>query len=210
MALGDIGSYEGYGFRIGASSGAMAAGLVANSPVFSFRNPTPAAGTAGSRRLRILQVTINAAVGATAFTAGAGNFAMLVARAFTAKDTGGTDISPAAASNTNKLRTSQNTSILAGASPGSIVIASTGALTAGTRTLDANPVGNINFGAPATAGSIMVADIPIYNDWTSIYGIPLVLAGQEGFVIQATVPATGVWQFGVNVLWAEVDGGQSG
>jgi|SRR5579872_1604710 len=209
MAVGDIGSYEGYGFRLGQSSGVMAAGLAANSPVFSFRNPTPAAGSAGSRRLRILQVTVNAAVGATGFTAGAGQFAMLVARNFTAADTGGSDITPAANSLSNALRTKQNPSILAG-STGSIRIASTAALTAGTRTLDSNPVGNINFGAPATAGSLMVADIPIYNDWTSIYGIPLVLAGQEGFVIQASVPAVGVWQFGVNVLWAELDGGQLG
>ncbi len=202
MALGDIGSYEGYGFRLGASSGVMAAAIAANSPVFSFRN----GGT--TKRLRILQVTINAAVGATGFTAGSGLFAMYAARNFTAADTGGTDITPAGSSNSNKLRTGQNPTVLAGTTR-SIVIASTGALTAGTRTLDANPVGNINFGAGA-AGSILVADIPIYNDWTTIYGMPLVLAPNEGFVIQATVPATGVWAFGVNVLWAEVDGGQTG
>jgi hypothetical protein len=33
---------------------------------------------------------------------------------------------------------------------------------------------------------------------------PLVLAQNEGFVIQATVPATGVWFFAVKVDWVEI------
>jgi hypothetical protein len=33
---------------------------------------------------------------------------------------------------------------------------------------------------------------------------PLILAQNEGIVIQATVPATGTWQFGVKIDWTEI------
>jgi hypothetical protein len=33
---------------------------------------------------------------------------------------------------------------------------------------------------------------------------PVLLAQNEGFVVRATVPATGTWQFGITVAWAEV------
>lgn len=201
MAVGDIGTYEGYGFRLGASSGIMAAGLGAGSDVFQLRN-------GNVKRIRILDVTVNAAVGATGFTAGAGQMSMFVARIWTADGSGGSTLSGQSNLNTNKLRASANPSIvLTTSGSGSARISATAALTAGTRTLDSVAVGNINFPAGA-AGTIMVADIPIYRDASSLYGVPLVLAQNEGLVIQATVPATGVWQFGVNILWAELDGGQ--
>lgn len=192
MALGDIGSYEGFAYRLAMASGSMAAGLAAASPVFSFRNHS-------AKPVRILAVELNAAVGATGFTAGSSLFEIVVARAFTASDSGGTSAA-FTQPKTGALRTSQNTSIINSAS-GNIQIATTGTLTAGTRTLDTQALGNIV--APAgTAGTTMVADIPLYVDWSS-YGIPLVLAQDEGFIIRATVPATGVWQFGVNTAWVE-------
>lgn len=201
MAVGDIGTYEGYGFRLGASSGIMAAGLGAGSDVFQLRN-------GNVKRIRILDVTVNAAVGATGFTAGAGQMSMFVARSWTGDGSGGSTLSGQSNLNTNKLRASANPSIvLTTSGSGSARISTTAALSAGTRTLDSVAVGNINFPA-GVAGTIMVADIPIYRDASSLYGVPLVLAQNEGLVIQATVPATGVWQFGVNILWAELDGGQ--
>jgi hypothetical protein len=33
---------------------------------------------------------------------------------------------------------------------------------------------------------------------------PLVLAQNEGFIIRATVPATGTWDFAVTMEWSEV------
>jgi len=182
----------------------MAAGLAAAAPVFSFRNAT------ANRKLRILAVNVNASVGATGFTAGSALFSMFAARAFTASDSGGTALSAlAAGNNSNKLRTAQPSSFVLTSTGGDARISSTAALTAGTRTLDANPVGNIVCPAGA-AGTVMIQDTPIYSDYTTLYGIPLVLAQNEGFVIEATVPATGVWQFGINMLWAEVDGGAAG
>lgn len=202
--LGDIGTYENYAFCLAGASGAIAAGLAGGADVFQLRNNIGSA--IAPRRIRILKVSINAAVGATGFTAGAALFSLFKATAYTADGSGGTTLTPSSGS--NRLRTkNQNVSLLQ--TGGSMRIINTAALTAGTRTLDAQAMGNIV--APAgAAGTLMVADIPLYADYTSIYGIPFVLDFQEGFVIQATVPATGVWQLGVNVSWCEVDGGAIG
>lgn len=204
MALGDVGSYEGYSFSLAGASGQMAAGLAANSPVFSFRNASAV------RKVRILAVNVNAAVGATGFTAGAALLSMVIARAFTVSDSGGTALSGGAAgNNNNKLRTSQPSGLVLTTTGGDIRIASTATLTPGTRTLDANASGNIV--APAgAAGTGMIQDTPLYSDYTTLYGLPLVLGQNEGFVINATVPATGTWQFGIRVLYAEIDGGPAG
>jgi hypothetical protein len=85
-----------------------------------------------------------------------------------------------------------------------IRIASTGALTAGTRTLDTDPLAAITVGIGATANVIY---IPPTTDLFVAYpgDHPLVCAQNEGFIIQATVPATGTWCFGVQVEWDEID-----
>jgi hypothetical protein len=82
-------------------------------------------------------------------------------------------------------------------------IASTAALTAGTKTLDTQPIGQYS-AAFGTGTSIQW--IPQFDLFHIDPGgeAPLVLATNEGFVIRATVPATGTWQFGVTVCWAEV------
>jgi hypothetical protein len=33
---------------------------------------------------------------------------------------------------------------------------------------------------------------------------PLILATNEGFVVEATIPATGTWQFALTLEWAEL------
>ena len=33
---------------------------------------------------------------------------------------------------------------------------------------------------------------------------PVILAQNEGFIIRATVPITGVWNAGFNISWAEL------
>lgn len=198
MALGDIGTYEGYGFSVGASSGVIAAGLAANSDVFAFRN------ISSKRKIRLLRVTLNAAATGTAFAAGNGNFSLFVARAFSASDTGGTQI--ALTGNNQKLRTTQQVSQLSGAAA-DVRIASTGALGAGTYVLDAVPHGTLNFGVVATAGANLLLDTPIYNIDLGSYASPIVLDVNEGIIIRATVPGTGTFVFGTNMYWVEVDGG---
>jgi hypothetical protein len=180
---GALGSY-----KKALNSGTMAAGLGANSPVFSFRY-------AGANLCLIKRVGLS--LGDLAgFTAGLMDFNIFVARSFTASDSGGTP--GTLTGNNGKLRTSYATTGVA-----DIRISSTATLTAGTRTLDADPQGVLSISAIATAGQPMV---PLIQELFRAFPgeQPLVLAPNEGFVIQALVPATGTWQFGVETTWDEV------
>lgn len=191
MALSLAGSYEGYGFKIAQATGILPANLTAASEIYQFR------WTSTATRARILGVQFSAAVDTTAFTAGAAIFDMTVARAWTADGSGGT---AATLANDSKLRTSQLPSRGAGSR-----IATTAALGAGTKTLDTQPMGVLIGGASAVAGSQIIVPSDFYIDEATSYGVPLVLANQEGFVIRASVPGTGTWKAGVTVFWAEVD-----
>lgn len=172
------------------ASGLMAAGIAANANIVSLR------WTHATKLALIKRVTLSAGVGATAFAAGAGIFHMFPARSFSASDSGGSAFVPSG--NINKLKTS-----MAASQMGDLRISSTAALTAGTRTLDGAPVGTLVAGIPATAGAIILSPFPIFEAVPGEY--PLVLAQNEGFVIQCTMPATGTWQFGVRVEWGERD-----
>lgn len=181
-------------YSIGAASGTMAAALAAGSPIFSFRNPT------NSSAIVVVRKVVVSAGGIAAFAAGVVTLQMLVARSFTAPDTGGTDITPGSASNQCKLRTSMAATQLV--STGSIRISSTATLSAGTRTLDAQAIGSVSGSTTATAGAIMIPPTNLLQ--ASAGDFPVVLAVSEGFVIQATVPATGTWTFAVSVVWEEL------
>lgn len=185
-------------YSIGATSGTMAATLGAGSPIFSWRFPT-----GGTATLAIVKrVLLSAIGGSTAFAAGTGKFELFAARSFSASDTGGTDITPAAASATSKLRTSMATTSMVGT--GDIRISSTGALTAGTRSLDAQPLVSTACVCSATTSVNMLgaSSIPFFDQRVGEH--PFVLAVNEGFVIQATVTATGTWAFSVTVTWEEL------
>lgn len=173
-------------------SGAMAAGLAAGAPIFSMRwAPSPASMLALIHRIEIAIVETG-----TVFTAGIGFCQVFIARGFTAADTGGTSIS--FAGNTNKLRTSHAPSQMA------MNVATTGALTPGTRTVDTNDCGLEVFPVPATANTLLLPMTDILQrafgdgDW------PVVLANNEGLILTATMPALGTWQFAVNIDWIEV------
>ena len=175
-------------YSMAAASGTMAAGLSAASPIYSFRY--------GSANLALVKkILFSAGNTATGFTAGIITVQTFVARSFTVSDTGGTSITPTG--NTNKKRTSMATT---GLTDGRI--SSTGTLTAGTRTLDSNPISSISTSIPAVAGTILMSPFPLFEARAGEY--PLTLAQNEGFVIQATVPATGTWTFSVTVDWEEV------
>jgi hypothetical protein len=186
----DYGALGIYALAPSNGASAMAAGLAAASPIFSFRW-----GNAANLAL-IKRVTFSAGNGVTAFTAGVAKFDLIAARSFTVNDTGGVAVVPSG--NQNKLRTSgMGTSLLTDAR-----ISQTATLTAGTRTLDANALGSIVAGIPNTAGATMIAPFPMWDARAGDH--PFILAQNEGFVIQATVPATGVWFFAVKVDWVEI------
>lgn len=182
----DPGALGAYGLQL--ESGTMAAALAASAEVFQFRwtQATPCV---------VDSVQIWAG-GITAFTAGFCSFKLRVARAWSADGSGGT--AATLTGNNGKMRTSHATSIA-----GAARIASTAALTAGTKTLDAQGIGSAGGSVTATAGDKLLGQREeLLNAGNLLY--PLVLAQNEGFVITATVPATGTWSFGVNVRWSEV------
>lgn len=186
LDYGALGSY-----RFSHLSGTMAAGLAAAANVFSFR-------WADATRLCVLQklVVDGLSGSATAFTAGFGSIRAFIARSFTASDSAGSALT--LTGNNGKMRTNMGTTLVT-----DIRGSATAALTAGTRTLDAQPFGQISltFG---TAVSVQ------YLNPTPLYGEdvgptpPIVLVQNEGYVVQATVPATGTWQFGITSLHTEV------
>lgn len=183
LDVGERGSYS-----LAVQTGTMTAGLAAAAPIFSFR-------WGDSSRFALIQrVTVNLLSMGTAFAAGAALLDMIVARSFSVSDSGGTAISVM----NNKRRTSFGASLVT-----DMRIASTATLTAGTRTLDSYALNAISFGVPASAYNTI---LPKTNLWApDISGEwPLVLTMNEGFIIRATVPATGVWQGNVSVDWIEV------
>lgn len=183
---GSLGAYSA-----SAISGTMAAGLAADSEIVQFR------WTHATNLCAVMSITLDGLAGsATAFTAGFGKVALIGARTWTADGSGGNTTT--LTTNNGKLRTSMGTT-LAGAMRSS----STAALTVGTKTLDGTPLGihTLSFG---TVVSVIYAGKVSLFDWRDAGHHPLILATQEGFVLTATVPATGTWQFGATVRWAEV------
>ena len=186
-------------YRMGMTSGTMAAALGANSEIFQFRYVT-----AASRIALVYKVSISAGLNVAATAAGLIAFRMTAARAWTAAGSGGTRAT-LTGDNVN-LRTSMATSEVNDAG-----ISSTAALTAGTKTLDTTDMGAISTGI-GTGAITVSAGLPIIAN-TALFDAdgegqhPLVLANQEGFVIRVganAFPATMTWSFSVNVLWAEV------
>lgn len=187
----DVGAQGAFAFSV--LSGTIAAGLAANSPVFAFRwAQTPQ--LALIKRLAVSMTALG-----TAFTAGVGRLDLFVARSYSAADTGGTAVNIGAGK--QKYRTSFGDSLI-GASQ--IEIANTGTLTAGTRTLDTQALSQIVFGVTTATNAVMLATANLLQRDQGAADWPLVLAQNEGVVIQATVPATGTWQLQVMLDWQEV------
>jgi hypothetical protein len=81
---------------------------------------------------------------------------------------------------------------------------STATLTAGTRTKDAQPVDCLlaNVGTVANTGFLVSPGGILFEKTPQEH--PLVLAQNEGFTIEATVPATGTWKWVIITEWDEV------
>lgn len=189
-------------------SGTMAAGLAGGSTIYSVRW-----GDA-TRLMMLRRLAIDAQNITTAFAAGQFLFDVIMARSFTISDSGQTSI--LATGNSQKRRTSFGTTLITDHR-----ISNTGAISAGTRTLDTYAMMNIRGTVPATvvnypfvtgvgaivpgastlAGPCVPFDL-IAPDFSGEW--PLILAQNEGFIIRATVPATGTWTFSVTMEWSEV------
>ena len=173
-------------FAISQISGTMTAGA-ATREVFHLR------WIDSLRVCLVHSVVLDAFTNATGFTAGFGRVQLFRATGWTADGSGGTaaDITD----DDTKLRDGGAATLL-----GSTRIASTAALTAGTKVVDAQPVGQATLQFRNVARLRWLAQVSLFSG-----GHPLLLARQEGLVVRATVPATGTWQFGVSVVWSEVN-----
>lgn len=176
-------------YRLTSKSGVMAAGLAASSPIYAFR------WTSSTKLALIRRVRISAWSLGTGFTAGIALFDMFAERSWTVADTGGT--TDTITGNNSKLRTSMGNTGLS-----EIRHSSTATLTAGTRTADTQPVDTLVANVPTTVNFSFALGQKIFE--ASQFDHPLTLAQNEGFVIQATVPATGTWTWAITPEWDEV------
>lgn len=185
-------------YSIGQTTGIIAAALSADSEVFQFR-------WAHATKLAVIQrLLVSAAVSTTYFAAGVPfRLALFKASAWTAAGTGGTGLTPAAL---GKRRSNMASTALAA---GDCRIATTGALGAGTKTLEGSALKQISAGAPITSslsGQIFAPDTALLDSFIGDGHHPVVLAQNEGLAITAPeVPGTGTWKMVVNIEWAEVD-----
>lgn len=190
---GSLGHYQ-----LSVQTGAIGAGMAANGEIFQFR------WTDATRLCIINKITINGMFASTAFAAGGITLAAAICRSWTADGSGGTALTLTA--DNNQLRTSMGASLV-----GAARIATTAALGAGTKTIDAQNIGMItthSSGGTSSAtpiiGNIHLPMIDLFDCDVACGEHPIVLAANEGIIIRATVPATGVWTAGLNIKWAEL------
>lgn len=208
VVAGPIPIGNGGAFRLGLQSGIMAASLAANAEIYQFRYVT-----AASRVALIHGISLSAAVltlPAISTTVLTGPFQIVgtIARAWTVVGSGGTRA--VLTTNNSKLRTSHATSEVNDAG-----IASTAALTAGTKNLDGSNFGSVtgNAGGVLTAVGVVgsaqfIPKCNLMGEFLAGLAFPMVLANNEGFVLRngaSAFPATLTWTFTVEVVWSEVD-----
>lgn len=152
---------------IGVQTGAIT-GLAAAAPIFSLRY-------AGTGVLLFRRIGLGFIATSVFTTAQRVEFGAFFARNFTVSDSGGTPITLFGTGN-NKHRTSQ-----ASLSSGDIRVAQTGALTLGTRTLDASPISYQAVHIAAVGSSIQ----PSLNNLLQFDSgdNPLIVANNEGIVV---------------------------
>lgn len=178
----------------------LTTGMAANAPIASFRwtdapvAPTPPLQAYVRNKVALLMGFDVGAVITTAFgTPQSVDIEAIIARGFTASDTGGTAITP------SKLRATFGTSLL-----GDLRVATTSALGAGTRTLDAAGFACATIYTQNTAGC--------GETYPNIYGLsregqyPVTLTTNEGIIFRVPTAqgATGVVKYFITIEWAEV------
>jgi hypothetical protein len=186
------------------------AGLAASAPLISFR------WSHATKLCALLEAELMVYTTAAASTAAITERQLVRARAWTAQDTGGTGITFAAGE--NKLRTSMADTVMAAGD----IRYYNGGLTAGTRTLDANPLASAFGWAPlnhtgtdisgggGAATSAAWGTVGGHQGWILHSCLrakmsPLIFAQNEGFIIRVgqAQPGGSTQRTAVNITWAE-------
>lgn len=184
-------------YAYGGITGILPAALGANSEVFQFR-------WANTPNLAVIRkIRIAASVSTTFFAAGVPiQIDLIKSTSWSVQGTGGT--APTLGTSL-KRRNSMASSLMVA---GDLRIATTAALGAGTKTLDANSLSTLVAAGPITAslnGTIISPGTILWQAEVGDGEHPLVLSQNEGFSIRSVaVPATGTWTVSVNIDWAEV------
>ena len=186
-------------YRYSGFTGTIGAALAADSELLQFRF------LSGTKTFALVYKVVFDGLGIVAVATAAGplGFKMRPARAWSAAGSGGTRI--AVSGDNLQLETALPNSQI-----NDLGIATTGALTAGTKTKDANAIGQAIGGVGTAAVTAygptsIVTPQPLF-DASAAGGMPLVLANQEGFVIETTHagPAALTYVAGFTVVWCEV------
>ena len=190
--------YGSLGFyRVGLVSGTMAAGLAANAEIYQAR------WTDATRLAMYTRVAISAGMNVAATAAGLAAFRLAVVRGWSADGSGGTTVT--LTGDNQKLRKSMGSSLM-----GAMRVSSTAALTAGTKTFDAQDHGaiatGIGTGAITTSVSLPIVGLSELLNIDSSSDHPILLVQNEGVVVRIgpAMPATMTWHFAASVSWAEV------
>lgn len=192
MDYGSLGFY-----RVSAVSGTIGAALAANSEIWQWR------WSDATRFALLTRCAISAGANVAATAAAITSLRLTAARAWSVAGSGGTRLTMTG--NNQKLRTSMGTSLI-----NDIGISTTGALTAGTKTLDAQDMGGVSMGIGT--GAITTSIDLSFLKMVELLNIdastdhPFVAAQNEGVVIRSGIifPAAMTWAFTVNASWAEV------
>jgi hypothetical protein len=183
-------------YQMSLTTGLLAVGLAAAAPIFSFRwAPVVASGLTLRCQLKFFK--LQWMVMTTFSTPQLVELDTFVAKSFTASDTGGNQIIPASGDQKRQKRYADSAFV----GGGDIRISGTAALTAGTRTLEAQPFSSIP-GWAAAAGS--GPPVPIYEEFNE-HHVPQVFEPNQGFVIANKILTAnaGVIQFWIDIGWME-------
>lgn len=195
--------YGAFGhYKISMLTGSVAAGAGANSELLQLR------WVDATRLFVPTLIRVDGIVATTAFASGQLSVFATIARSWSADGTGGNAIT--LTGDNNAMRTTMGTSLFSTGAR----IATTAALGTGTKTLDANNIGQlithtvapgVNAAPAIQVGAIHgTAGVNLLDPTVGDGEAPPILAQNEGIVVRATVPATGVWIAGITVRWMEV------
>ena len=191
---------SGGAYRLSMVSGTIGVSLAANSELFQFRYVT-----ATSRVCLVYGISVSACMNAAASGAALLSLNARIARSWTVAGSGGTRAT--LTGNNNKMRTAHATSEV-----NDIGMATTAALTVGTKSLDSQDIGAVSYSALTGAittetTGVLVPKTNLVGEFTGGMFFPLILANQEGFVVRsgAIGPAGMTWALAIDVAWSEVD-----